>query len=135
MPVQLETYIKQNVFPHEYRVYKYIQECAIVNTPKIISYDPERYILTMEKIQGMNLSDMFGEKASDIDSDLFEEVRWIIRTLKNNNIEYPDITGYNFIRSDSDGKLYIIDFEHAYVTDPFIDRFIKGENAWNPEYI
>ena len=130
----METFIKQNVFPHEYRVYKYVQECAIVNTPKIISYDSERYILTMEQIPGMNLSDMFGEKASDIDPDLFEEIRWIITTLKNNNIEYPDITGYNFIRSDADGKLYIIDFEHAYVTDPFIDRFIKGENAWNPEY-
>jgi len=109
-----------------------VQKLNIVNTPEIIDYDEKKHILTMRRVNGMNLSDMFGEKASDIKDDLFAEVRAIVRTLYLNGIGYPDITGYNFIRSDDDGKLYIIDFEHAYVVDPFIQAFISGQNAWNP---
>jgi len=127
-------WIKKNVYPHEYAVYKHVRALNIVNTPEIIAYDRENHVLTMQRINGMNLSDMFGEKASDIEAELFDQVRQIIQTLWSSGIGYPDITGYNFIRSEDDGKLYIIDFEHAYVMDPFVQTFLSGKNAWNPEY-
>ncbi len=131
----MSVYIKQKVYPHEYAVYCHVQRhVAGVNTPKIIAYDPVNLTLTMEKINGLNLSDMHGEKAHHISTELFTEVRGIIRALYDAQVVYPDITGYNFIRSEDDGKLYVIDFEHAFIVDPFIQQFLAGENAWNPEY-
>jgi tRNA A-37 threonylcarbamoyl transferase component Bud32 len=57
--------------------------------------------------------------------------------LAENNIEYPDITGYNFIEHDN--KIWIIDFEHSSfinktMKDPFVNKFIGGSNKWNPEF-
>jgi len=103
-----------------------------VNVPKIISYDKEKEIMVMHKINALNLSDMFGEKSSDIDEYYFDEIRTIIKTLSDNGIEYPDITGYNFIEHDN--KIWIIDFEHAHIRDTFVDKFIQGRNKWNPRF-
>ena len=86
----------------------------------------------MYKINAMNLSDMFGENASDIDEYYFDEIRTIIKTLSDNHIEYPDITGYNFIEYSN--KIWIIDFEHAHIRDTFVDKFIQGRNKWNPRF-
>ena len=54
-------------------------------------------------------------------------------------VEYPDITGYNFML-DKGENLWIIDFEHAKCrdiqepTDNFVLKFINGTNEWNPEF-
>ena len=125
-------YTKHNVEFHEYYMHKYVYDLHIVNVPAIISYDRLNKILIMEKINNMNISDMYGEKACNINEELFGKIRSIIKTLYNYNIGYPDITGYNFI--EYDGKVWIIDFEHSYKIDPFITKFIKGANIWNPEY-
>ena len=91
--------------------------------------------MVMEKKDSLNLSDMHGENASDLDEYYFDEIRTIIKTLAEHNIEYPDITGYNFI--EYEGKIWIIDFEHSSIfkkkmKDPFVDKFINGLNKWNP---
>ena len=136
-----KTYIKQNVEEHEYtmQTYVYNLKLANINVPKIISYDKKTKVMIMEKIDSLNLSDMHGEKASDLDEYYFDEIRTIITTLANNNIEYPDITGYNFIEYDN--KIWIIDFEHASIfdtkkqmKDPFVNKFISGANKWNPRF-
>ncbi len=131
---EISTYTKYGVKQHEYDVHKYVYNLKLekVNVPKIISYDKEKEIMVMVKIDNMNLSDMHGEKSSDIDEYYFDEIRTIIKTLSDNGIEYPDITGYNFIEHNN--KLWIIDFEHAHIRDTFVDKFIQGRNKWNPRF-
>ena len=131
---EISTYTKYGVKQHEYDVHKYVYNLKLenVNVPKIISYDKEKEIMVMHKINALNLSDMFGEKSSDIDEYYFDEIRTIIKTLSDNGIEYPDITGYNFIEHVN--KIWIIDFEHAHIRDTFVDKFIQGRNKWNPRF-
>ena len=131
---EISTYTKYGVKQHEYDVHKYVYDLKLdkINVPKIISYDKEKEIMVMHKINAMNLSDMFGENASDIDEYYFDEIRTIIKTLSDNGIEYPDITGYNFIEHSN--KIWIIDFEHAHIRDSFVDKFIQGRNKWNPRF-
>ena len=131
---EISTYTKYGVKQHEYDVHKYVYNLKLekVNVPKIISYDKEKEIMVMHKINALNLSDMFGEKSSDIDEYYFDEIRTIIKTLSDNGIEYPDITGYNFIEHNK--KIWIIDFEHAHIRDTFVNKFIQGRNKWNPRF-
>jgi tRNA A-37 threonylcarbamoyl transferase component Bud32 len=131
---EISSYTKYGVKQHEYDVHKYVYNLKLekVNVPKIISYDKEKEIMVMHKINALNLSDMFGENASDIDEYYFDEIRTIIQTLSDNGIEYPDITGYNFIEHAN--KIWIIDFEHAHIRDTFVDKFIQGRNKWNPRF-
>ena len=133
----IQTYTKINVKEHEYKMHKHVYDLHIVNTPKIISYDKKTKTMVMEKVNNMNLSDMYGENDTDIDEYYYDEIRTIIKTLAENNIEYPDITGYNFIEFDK--KIWIIDFEHSSIfkkcmKDPFVVKFINGTNKWNPEF-
>jgi len=133
----MEVYIKNNVSLHEYQMHKYIYELEIVNVPKIVAYDFERKILVMEKIKNMSISDFYGEDSKNINSEIFIKVRSIINKLLESNIEYPDITGYNFIECED--KMWIIDFEHSSVItrkkiDPFITKFCNGLNEWNPNF-
>ena len=87
----MQTYTKINVKEHEYKMHKHVYDLHIVNTPKIISYDKKTETMVMEKINNMNLSDMYGEKDSDLDEYYFDEIRTIIKTLAAHHIEYPDI--------------------------------------------
>jgi tRNA A-37 threonylcarbamoyl transferase component Bud32 len=109
---------------------------GIVNIPKIYSYDKKNKILKMQRIPNMNISDKYGEESSNISKELFNKIRKVVKKLYLNNIEYSDITGYNFI--EYQGKIWVIDFGHAYfnlnITNPFIKKFLKGLNSWNDEY-
>ncbi len=129
-------YVKNNVSLHEYAMHKYIQELEMFNIPKIIAYDTDRKILVMEKINFMCVSDFYGEDASCVPEKVFNEIRNIIKNLAKYNIEYPDITGYNFIEYDN--KIWIIDFEHARTItgkiNTFVSKFIDGLNEWNPNF-
>jgi tRNA A-37 threonylcarbamoyl transferase component Bud32 len=133
-------FIKENVSLHEYKMHTYAYNLGLINVPKIYDYNEETKVLKMQKITNLCLSDYYGEDPTDISDELFNEIRNIIKILYDNNIEYPDITGYNFIEKND--KTWIIDFGHASfnpyintnITDPFIDKFIKGYNSWNPNF-
>jgi tRNA A-37 threonylcarbamoyl transferase component Bud32 len=141
MPDNTE-FIKKEVYLNEYTMHKYIQSLEIVNIPKIISYDLHNKIMIMEKIPNDCISNMYGENDNDIDIEIYEEIRKIIKRLYDNEIEYSDITGYNFIEYQN--KIWIIDFEHAKFCDysqnksiesvGFIEKFMNGHNGWNPEF-
>jgi tRNA A-37 threonylcarbamoyl transferase component Bud32 len=130
-------FIKENVSLHEYKMHTYAYNLGLINVPKIYDYNEETKVLKMQKIPSLCLSDYYGEDPTNISAELFNEIRNIIKILYDNNIEYPDITGYNFIKQNN--KIWIIDFGHAsfnpYINtnlnDPFIDKFIKGYNSWN----
>jgi tRNA A-37 threonylcarbamoyl transferase component Bud32 len=128
-------YTKHGVELHEYEMQKYVYSLDILNVPRIISYNKKKKIMVMEQIKGDSISDYYGEEPGQVPLDVFERVREIIKTLVLNEIEYPDITGYNFIM-DEDGELWVIDFEHALHNQNIKNRFIKGfcsgKNKWNP---
>jgi len=129
-------YVKQNVLLHEYTMHTHVYNLNIVNIPEIISYSPQTKIMVMRKIPNMNISDMYGEEAYNVNCNLFNKIRSIIKILYDNNIEYPDITGYNFIEIGD--TVWIIDFEHAKINknikNKFIKKFIGGIHQWNPDF-
>jgi tRNA A-37 threonylcarbamoyl transferase component Bud32 len=95
----------------------------------------------MQKLHNMSVSDYYGENNSDISPELFENIRNIIALLREKNIIYPDITGYNFVKYNR--KLWIIDFEHANhvlslkendENKMFVHSFLNGLNEWNPNF-
>jgi tRNA A-37 threonylcarbamoyl transferase component Bud32 len=132
----MSVYVKNNVSFHEYTMHMHVYNLQIVNIPKIIAYDYNAKVLVLEKINNMSISDFYGEEPSNVSPELFNKIRKIIQKLVDNNIEYPDITGYNFIEYNN--KIWIIDFEHSKTIinklNPFVEKFINGLNKWNPEF-
>tara|TARA_B110000858_G_C17401761_1_gene292802 strand:+ start:79 stop:513 length:435 start_codon:yes stop_codon:yes gene_type:complete len=132
-------YVKQNVNHREYFMQKYIYNLDIVNIPEIIEYNSDSKIMVMKKVGKDNLSYTYGEDADDIPNELFSQVVKIVRTLVLHNIEYPDLTGYNFVE-DIDGTVWIIDFEHSsmmtskLVNNIHIQNICNGDKIWNPEF-
>lgn len=136
-------YVKRNVNHKEYFMQKYVYQLNIVNIPEIIEYNEDTKIMVMKKVGNYignnNLSDTYGENADDVPTEVFDQVIKIVRNLVLHNIEYPDLTGYNFIEDD-DGKVWIIDFEHSslmtttLVNNIHIQNICNGYKKWNPEF-
>lgn len=134
-------YVKHNVEHTEYFMQKYVHQLNIVNVPEIIRYDERNKIMVMRKVGNNNLSHNYGENATDIPDELFDTVVKIVRTLVLHGIEYPDLTGYNFVEdANTYGKIWIIDFEHAKlaiskdITNIHIINICNGKQIWNPEF-
>jgi len=139
----MEIYIKQNVSQEEYNMYLYVYDLNIVNIPIPIDYDPDNHIMTTQRIDAMNISDLYGEYAHQVPTIIWDEIVNTVRTLLEHGIQYPDITGYNFIWHRD--TLWIVDFEHAFrlnnpddCIDELIDKFCQWEigdpKEWNPEF-
>lgn len=149
-------YIKENVLTREYRIYKYLDNLNLKFIPKVFHYNKEQKQLKTQKINGLSISDFYGENFEDIPTNIIEQIRIIITNLYNIGIVYPDITGYNFIE-DKNSKIWIIDFEHCFYNNEteeeddtkeeddtikdkedhldFVNRFcFKNENSWNPYF-
>jgi tRNA A-37 threonylcarbamoyl transferase component Bud32 len=135
------TFVKQNVSVKEFMMHEYIyilskDSKGVLNVPEIFDYSVETQVMTMGLIPHMCVSDYYGEAAKNIHVDLFDQIREVVRYLYTNHIIYPDITGYNFI--ECEGKLWIIDFEHAdFKTrekDIFVEEFVNDDECceWNP---
>ena len=124
---------------HEYVLHKFVYDLNIVNVPKIIRYNLKQKKMTLEHIGNDNISNVYGDDPSQIPDYLFIKIREIIMKLYENGILYQDITGYNIIEHKNNGKVYIIDFEHACYVDEnkndFVTKFLNGYNGWNPDFI
>jgi len=134
-------YVKHNVEHREYFMQKYVHQLNIVNVPQIIEYDEANRIMVMLKVGKNNLSHNYGEYATDVPSELFDKVVKIVRTLVLHGIEYPDLTGYNFVQDKNTyDKIWIIDFEHAAlvplkeITNIHIINICNGKQLWNPDF-
>jgi tRNA A-37 threonylcarbamoyl transferase component Bud32 len=110
-----------------------------IRIPRIFSYNETTEQMVMQRVAGESLSHIYGEDFSDIPLNLQKLVREFITILNNNLIEYIDITGYNFMM-DKNENLWIVDFGHARCKyknekiNPFLKKFINGENNWNPVF-
>ena len=131
-------YVKAGVDNNEYNVHRYVHDLQLVKTPNIIEYNKNSCIMSMEKVDNMCISDFYGDSADKVPDDIFDKIRKIIKVLYDNGIEYPDITGYNFIEYEDD--IWVIDYGHASfmkdnsVKDDFVIDFMNGLNSWNPNY-
>ena len=143
-------FVKYNVNYNEYFIHEYcyslLKELSKkkdtrinIHIPKIIAYDNNKKILTMEKINGDNISNIYGENIENVPINIINIIRQCLYLFNQYMIEYIDITGYNFML-DKHENLWIIDFEHAKCrkdyenTDKFLLDFIDGEICWNPEF-
>ena len=95
----------------------------------------------MEDLGVPCLADIYGEDPNDLTQWIWQEIIHILTSLYEcEGIEYIDITPYNFI--EKDGKLWIIDFGHAFYTGSpvwpsnwFLRDLLDGnERAWNPDF-
>ena len=105
--------------------------------PKIIDTDYKTYI-DMEDVGQMCVADMYGDKSDDIPKKFKYEIYLIIsRLYLECDIEYVDVTPYNFI--EADGKLWIIDFGDAKPAPKknwFLQEMFKAKklSEWNPDF-
>ena len=107
--------------------------------PKIHKVEkfPDRYEVTMDKIDNMCLADMYSDDPKKIPQRIWTQIHAILTILyEREGIEYIDITGYNFIEQGN--KVYIIDFGDArYKTGRinwFLKDFLSGQYEWNPDF-
>lgn len=129
-------FVKNDVSICEYKIHTYALGLDLP-CPRIYGYDPDKKTMHMQRLPGMSVADMYGENPDEVPEWIFENIRTILKTLYVNNVEYPDITGYNFMVHEN--KIYILDFGHAVVhdslpTNEFMLKFINGHNGWNPEF-
>ena len=137
---QNDYYVKKNVNHREYFIQKFVHQLGIVPVPEIVKYDDETKTMVMKKVGRDNISNVYGENATDIPDEIFEKVVKIVRTLVLHGIKFPDLTGYNFVEGSNE-KIWIIDFEHATLTTPeqaikneHIRNICNGCKIWNPDF-
>ena len=153
--IQPYFYIKENVLPKEYRIYKYLVNLNLQFIPKLYDYDKKQQKLKTQKINGMSVADFYGDNFENTPINVIAQIRNIVTCLYNIGIVYPDITGYNFIE-DKDSNIWIVDFEHCFYINhnnnskdlnidndiedkedhlDFVNRFcFNNENSWNPYF-
>ena len=108
-------------------------------TPMVLSSEGLEF--EMVDIHAPCLADVYGEDPNKLPKWIWDQIIHMLVTLYDcDGIEYIDITPYNFI--ERDGKLWIIDFGHAFYTGSsgtpsnwFLrDLLDGGERAWNPDF-
>ena len=135
-----KTYIKyidddQDAVINEVNLQKIASEHGLA--PIVIYSDYESYIV-MEKIDGMNLADKYGDKMRNIPRRIRNQILDILWELYTYaGIEYVDVTPYNFI--EKDGIVWIIDFGHARIADEDMDPYLakiftSWKLSWNPKF-
>ena len=138
------TFTKENVSYQEYfihdKCYSLLKDTNInIHIPKIISYNAHTKCIVLERVNGDNLSNIYGENIRGVPVNIITIIRKFLKFLCEQEIDYIDITGYNFM-FDDDENIWIIDFEHASIRaevetpNEFLTMFIDGELSWNPEF-
>jgi tRNA A-37 threonylcarbamoyl transferase component Bud32 len=107
-------------------------------SPKIIATDYKTYI-DMEDLGTMCIADMYGEDIRDMPEIICRGIYDILKRLYLEcDIEYVDITPYNFIETED--QLWIIDFGDARSTskkDWFLKEVFQNRTVlqWNPDFL
>ena len=105
--------------------------------PKIISTDNKTFI-EMEDLGTMCIADMYGEDIKDMPKSICRGIYDILKRLYLEcDIEYIDVTPYNFIETDD--QLWVIDFgdaRDAHKKDWFLKEVFQNHTVlqWNPDF-
>jgi tRNA A-37 threonylcarbamoyl transferase component Bud32 len=127
-------FVKDKVSLREYKIYKHLHNMDLSFIPKLYRYDKFSQQLTTQRINGISVSDYYGEDFLSVPKKIISQIRNIIRYLYNIGIVYPDITGYNFI-IDNKSKIWLIDFEHCFYVNNLenIDNLIFDDDIPDKE--
>jgi len=107
-------------------------------SPYVLSVSEKEHfsIIRMERVDGVSLADKYGEDPSKIPDWIWNKIRYMLACLIDNQVEYVDITPYNFMELEDDIK--IIDFGDANYSNGnnnwFLEEFLDGLNEWNPDF-
>ena len=107
----------------------------------LVSNNDDIWRLEMDKVSGKSLYELFGDEASKVPTNVWNQIRNIVRDLYyREGIVYVDITPYNFMMDEND-DVFIIDFGDAYYEEEgqirnwFHEQFIDDcTNMWNPDF-
>jgi tRNA A-37 threonylcarbamoyl transferase component Bud32 len=92
----------------------------------------------MDSINGMSVADLYGEDPAAVPDSIWAEIRRILAVLyENEEIEYVDITAYNFMVENGTEKVWIIDFGHAYYAKKInwcLKDVLEGAKGWNTDF-
>ena len=107
--------------------------------PKVIDTDYKTFI-KMEKIDGYTIADGYSEKFREVPKQLMKDIYNILRNLYYEcDIEYIDVTAYNFMEENDTGRLWVIDFGDAnpvrrnwFLEEAFENDCLIG---WNPDFL
>lgn len=95
--------------------------------------------ITMEDLTEMCIADKYGEQIRMIPKWIREQIVEILwRLYSELDIQYVDVTPYNFI--EKDGRVWIIDFGHATINpdslDPYLEKLFDTWklSRWNPRF-
>lgn len=106
-------------------------------SPPVLSYSPTSIV--MGKVDALCIADEYGASIEDIPVWIREEIVNILHTLYVTlEIEYIDVTPYNFI--EKDGKVWIIDFGHAKKTSEQVHYYLEEVfetwtlEKWNSDF-
>jgi len=118
-----------------------LQEVAAKHgfSPRILNVEKQvdKWIVAMEDVEEECLASHYGDDPKNVPKWIWDEIRRMVEFLYDEEeIEYRDVTPYNFIAKD--GRIYMIDFGDAKYKcsekDWFLNEFLDGENYWNPDY-
>lgn len=141
-------FTKKNVNPREVAIQKYIYDLNVVNTPKVVAYNPKTRVIKMENIPNLSVADYFGSKIEDVPEEIIEMIRKAVSIIYKAGVEFSDITGYNFLYDDKLDSIWVIDYGNArflediksaekgdFERDDFVEEFLDGLNSWNPAFL
>jgi tRNA A-37 threonylcarbamoyl transferase component Bud32 len=110
---------------------------AIGLSPKVVRCT--NTTIVMEDLATPSIADVYGDSIDHLPEWIREEILGILYSLYTiGNIEYIDVTPYNFI--EKDGVVWIIDFGHARECqeeiNPYLDELFANWSLtkWNPEF-
>lgn len=136
---QQDVFTKAYVSKKEYEIHKYVFESGKILTPRIIHYDEDTKVLVLEKLNGMSVSDKYGDVYEKVPKRVQNKVRNNIKALKKMGVIYVDNTGYNAYETPR--GVYQLDYGHAKWKGEeteedmeYLDNYLNGVGGWNPEY-
>lgn len=130
--------VKKRTSASEIAIHRLVAE-TLGFAPRIIATDGSTWMET-ERIPCMNVADKYGEH--DVPQRVWKRIHEIVHALFHTlQMEYIDITGYNFIE-DKTSRVWCIDYEHVTqrVSDKprnwFLRDFLDTPNMreWNPDF-
>ena len=111
--------VQREKFKRELSAYKRFDELKVDFVPELISYNEESLSLTIERIDGPNLSELL-ETCSEYDLvSIIDQIIEIDSFLYKNRINSLHISPTDFIYHKDKNRLYIIDFEYTYLNRYF----------------
>ena len=133
----MTTYMKTVTSPLEIH---HQQIAAGLNiAPPIFETNKTTYMV-MQDLDEMCVADKYGPNPSNTPPWIWKQIHFILETLlKRGNIEYIDITPYNFI--EKDGTVWCVDYGHAYpyrgsIQNWFLKEILEKKlKRWNPDFV